>query len=229
MLDSVWGDRDLTAQKSRCHAMNLLLHFRLATLGKAPFFALLAALTAFPAGCGGKPGKSKTDRDAADSKSTKMVVSSPAFKNGEPIPKEYTADGQNKSPSLVWTKIPRETKEFILVCEDLDSLSAEPKIHWFACHIASEMTNVQEQFPASPFVSTTQGFIYQSINAFGRAGYSGPDPPKGTGPHRYRFHVRALDTSIRIAEGATPTATDILTMVSGHVIGEGELIGTYER
>ena len=33
----------------------------------------------------------------------KLTVSSTAFKNGEAIPAEYTADGRNQSPPLAWT------------------------------------------------------------------------------------------------------------------------------
>ncbi|HZD91323.1 MAG TPA: YbhB/YbcL family Raf kinase inhibitor-like protein, partial [Pseudolabrys sp.] len=32
-----------------------------------------------------------------------FVLESPAFRDGEPIPRKYTADGENVSPPLRWS------------------------------------------------------------------------------------------------------------------------------
>ena len=57
-------------------------------------------------------------------------------------------------------------------------------------------------------------------------GYSGPRPIPGHGPHRYRFHVLALD---RPVPSDVATVKALLAAASGHVLARGTLTGTYER
>jgi Raf kinase inhibitor-like YbhB/YbcL family protein len=64
-------------------------------------------------------------------------------------------------------------------------------------------------------------------NDFGGTGYGGPMPPRGHGTHRYRFRVYALDTELGVAAGLTKD--ELLRAIEGHVLAEGELVGTYER
>ena len=50
-----------------------------------------------------------------------LTVSSTAFKNGEAIPADYTADGRNVSPALAWSGAPPGTREFALILDDPDA------------------------------------------------------------------------------------------------------------
>ena len=57
-----------------------------------------------------------------------MIVSSPAFENGSPIPEPYAyckidptnhvAHGDNKNPTIVWSDLPDGTKSLVLICVD---------------------------------------------------------------------------------------------------------------
>jgi Raf kinase inhibitor-like YbhB/YbcL family protein len=60
-------------------------------------------------------------------------------------------------------------------------------------------------------------------NGKGQAGYAGPCPPSGR--HHYHFQVYALDTTLRpgMSRGG------FLAAIKGHVMAQGELIGTYEH
>jgi phosphatidylethanolamine-binding protein (PEBP) family uncharacterized protein len=59
------------------------------------------------------------------------------------------------------------------------------------------------------------------------AGYRGPCPPPGHGPHRYVFRLFALDTEPAITPGASRGE---LEHASGTgVLAVAELTGTYER
>jgi len=55
----------------------------------------------------------------------------------------------------------------------------------------------------------------------------GPMPPLGHGVHHYHFQLFALDLPLRFTE--TPTREQIVKSMEKHVIGMGELVGTYER
>ena len=153
---------------------------------------------------------------------TDLALTSPAFRPGERIPTEYTADGRNVSPPLRWAGVPSGAKSLALLCEDPDA----PKglfVHWVAFNIPPQVTELDEGVPAQETLSdgTTQG-----TNGFGKLGYGGPSPPAGK-PHRYIFRLYALDEQLEL-----PAGTDregLLPALRGHTLGQGELIGTYGR
>jgi phosphatidylethanolamine-binding protein (PEBP) family uncharacterized protein len=63
-------------------------------------------------------------------------------------------------------------------------------------------------------------------NSFGRLGYGGPCPPPGMS-HRYYFRLYALDTELGLAAGAS--RQDVVAAMEGHILAQGELMGTYQR
>jgi Raf kinase inhibitor-like YbhB/YbcL family protein len=58
-------------------------------------------------------------------------------------------------------------------------------------------------------------------------GYRGPMPPPGHGVHHYHFKLYALEARLVIEPGQDKNT--LLKEIHGHVLGEGELIGTYQR
>ncbi|MGH8568232.1 MAG: YbhB/YbcL family Raf kinase inhibitor-like protein, partial [Gammaproteobacteria bacterium] len=61
-------------------------------------------------------------------------------------------------------------------------------------------------------------------NDWGRTGYGGPCPPIGR--HRYFHRLYALDTVLSLPQA---TKTQLEQAMAGHILGEAELIGTYQR
>ncbi|MBI2051671.1 hypothetical protein HYT33_02810, partial [Candidatus Roizmanbacteria bacterium] len=45
----------------------------------------------------------------------KMQIASPAFQNNQSIPEKYTCDGDNVSPPLVFSEVPKEAKALVLI------------------------------------------------------------------------------------------------------------------
>ena len=108
--------------------------------------------------------------------------------------------------------------EFALVCDDPDAPRPEPWVHWVVYKIPADRTGLPE--------GDTEGAL-EGRNDFGRAGYGGPMPPKGHGVHHYHFKVYALGIELEAAVGLTKD--QLLEVIKGHVLDEGELVGTYER
>src|SRR5438034_3205796 len=100
-----------------------------------------------------------------------LRVSSPAFKLNGRIPKQYTADGENKSPPLEWTGTPTGTQQFALVCHDPDAPSEMGFTHWVVYGIPASTTKLLEGQPPDAFTS--------GVNDTGKHGYTGPAPPRG--------------------------------------------------
>ena len=74
---------------------------------------------------------------------------------------------------------------------------------------------------------TLAGGGKQGTTDFKRLGYGGPCPPQGHGVHHYFFKVYALDSESTLEAGATKA--DLLAEMDGHILGQGQLVGTYER
>lgn len=153
-----------------------------------------------------------------------LLVETPAFGMNEAIPRKYTGEGQDVSPPLVWTPVPAGTKEIALIVDDPDAPRSEPWVHWVLYHIPPEATGLPEGIPNSVPAS---GGMLQGINSWNRIGYNGPMPPPGHGRHRYHFRLYALDAPLNLEPGLTKDA--LLEAMLGHVLAEGELVGTYQR
>jgi Raf kinase inhibitor-like YbhB/YbcL family protein len=158
-----------------------------------------------------------------------ITVTSPTIKAGETIPKDHTADGKNVSPALAWTGAPAATKQFALIMDDPDAqFGGGNFVHWVVYKIPAAAKGLPAELPmdatltAPPEIAGT----IQGLSGFRRAGYRGPSPPAGK-PHHYTFTVYALDTELQLAEGVNKA--DLMKAMEGHIIGQGSLVGIYER
>jgi Raf kinase inhibitor-like YbhB/YbcL family protein len=152
---------------------------------------------------------------------TTLALSSAAFQEGGSIPDMYTCDGQDISPQLSWGELPAGTRSLALIVDDMDT--SGKFTHWVIFSIPSDSHELAEGVPAQPQLS---GGALQGRNDFGNIGYGGPCPPSGK-PHRYRFTLYALDVSLDLEAGASKK--QVLGAVEGHIIAQGQLIGTYQR
>ena len=143
-------------------------------------------------------------------------LKSPAFREGEPIPAKYTADGDNISPPLEWSQPPKGTKSFVLIMEDPDAPAGTFR-HWGLYNLKG-----------NSLPEGAAGMISAAENDFGQARYRGPSPPKGHGTHHYHFKLAALDVDT-LQTPASARVADLWRSVKGHILAETELIGTYAR
>jgi Raf kinase inhibitor-like YbhB/YbcL family protein len=201
---------------------------------RTPLVRLLAGwlcwIVAAPSGCGqSRPAAPPEKHHPRGESAMKLTVQSTAFKEGQAIPKKYTEDGQDLSPPLAWSGAPPETKEFALICDDPDAPRPQPWVHWVIYRLPAGTTALPEGVPPRARLEQPPGAL-QGKNTWpsGKTvGYRGPAPPKGHGVHHYHFKVYALDTALDLPPELTKD--DLLARIKGHVLAEGELIGTYQR
>ena len=151
----------------------------------------------------------------------KIQVTSTAFAQGQPIPQKYTGQGDDVSPPLQWTGTPPNTKSLALICDDPDAPMGT-FTHWVLYNIPSASAVLTENVPK---METLDDGRKQGKNSFGNIGYNGPMPPPGK-PHHYYFKLYALDTTLNLDPGEN--RADLLDAMKGHIIAEGELMGTYQ-
>jgi len=153
-----------------------------------------------------------------------FTLTSPAFKNGESIPVRFTADGAELSPPLEWDDPPPGTESFVLIVDDPDAPDpAAPRrvwVHWIRYNLAKNDRAVAEGAGSR---RATGGCADARTDAE-TTGYHGPCPP--IGEHRYFFHLFALDTPLP-ALGPNAHRRDVEKAMTGHVLGEAVLMGTY--
>lgn len=198
---------------------------------------LTIALLSFAAACG-KSDASKTDtaavvtnigRPRVDTVPAPPMIfnlTSSAFDANAAMPAKYTCEGTNISPPLTWAGAPpATTKSFALIVEDPDAPDpAKPTrvfSHWVAYNIAATTTSLAENASRKGMPAGSA----QGKNDGNKQGYMGPCPPIGR--HRYFFKVFALDTVL--AGLNNPTKADLEKAIQGHVVGNAELIGTYQK
>jgi Raf kinase inhibitor-like YbhB/YbcL family protein len=90
-------------------------------------------------------------------------------------------------------------------------------VHWVLFNISASTRNLQEDLPASG--------MSVGKNSWGDMRYGGPCPPSGT--HRYFFKLYALDTTINLLPGASKD--QVLKEMDGHILAQGELVGTFSK
>ena len=160
-----------------------------------------------------------------------MILTSPVFQNQKKIPRRYTGEGQDVSPPLEWSEVPKEAREFILICEDPDAPvhggQNYPFIHWIAYNISPNVSSLPEGIPSNELRVHLPVSLEQGSNSFGKVGYQGPMPPVGSGAHHYRFTLYALNTVLGVRPALTKER--LLKAMDGHVISTATLSGVYER
>jgi Raf kinase inhibitor-like YbhB/YbcL family protein len=150
-----------------------------------------------------------------------LTITSSAFINGSAIPAVYTCTGKSISPALAWGEPPAGTQSFALIMDDPDAPSGM-FVHWVIYNIPSASRGLPEAFGGNP--KPADGSLL-GRNGTGQPGYVGPCPPSGT--HRYFFKLYALDTSLGLSAGASKD--ELLKAMQGHILGQGELMGTFNK
>jgi len=154
-----------------------------------------------------------------------LTLASPAFDHNGAIPAAHTCDGRNVSPPLTWTAPPAGTKSLALIVDDPDAPDpAAPKmtwVHWVLYNIPPGAGTLPEGAAARDLPAGT----LSGLNDWQRTGYGGPCPPIGR--HRYFHKLYALDAPL--PDLKHPTKAALEKAMRGHVVGQAELIGLYQR
>lgn len=152
-------------------------------------------------------------------------ITSAVFQPNGEIPSKYTCEGKDISPQISWSNPPMGTKSFALIVDDPDAPDPKaPKmtyVHWVLYNIPANVTSLAENVQSADLPSGTK----EGVNDWKRTGYGGPCPPIGR--HRYFFKLYALDTIL--SDLNKPSKNDLEAAMKGHILGEAQIIGTYQK
>lgn len=151
-----------------------------------------------------------------------FALSTTAFAAGGAIPKKYTCEGADVSPTLNWNDAPAGTQSFALIADDPDA-PVGTWTHWTIWDIPASSTSLPEGVPK---VEQPTDGGRQGKNDFKHIGYGGPCPPAGR-PHRYFFKLYALNAKLDVKGGAS--RGELESAMKGHVLAQAEWMGTFGR
>ncbi len=145
----------------------------------------------------------------------KMELTSPAFKDKEPIPEMFTCHGSNINPELKIANVPLKAKSLALVVDDPDAPEGT-WVHWVAYDIPPNTEKIPQNTKAG----------IEGLNDFGTFFYSGPCPQNKT-VHHYSFRVYALSDRFELTEGFIKS--DLERRMKGRILAQAELTGTFQH
>ena len=158
----------------------------------------------------------------------RLTVTSATLTEGQPLPRQHTADGQNISPAIAWSGAPATTKSLALVCEDPDVPMPQPFVHWVVYNIPATASALPANLPIDP-AGALPAAIAGAVQ--GPSGFRRPDLPR-TGPAARQgapLPLRRLRARHRRPARRPEPARNSPTPWQGHVVAQGELVATYER
>ena len=145
----------------------------------------------------------------------KMELTSPAFKNQEPIPEMYTCHGGNVNPELNIANIPQNTKSLALIVDDPDAPEGT-WVHWVMYDIPPKVVKIEKNSKVG----------IEGLSDLGTFNYRGPCPANNR-VHRYSFRMYALSERLELNEGFIKS--DLERKMRGKILSQAELVGTYKN
>ena len=168
------------------------------------------------AGCGGTNPTSTASPSAStpnpSGNQAAFAVTSSDLSVGH-WPTDDTCDGADNPPDLHWTAGPPGTASYALQVFDPDAPNGG-FTHWM---LANEPPNLREPTPLTGV---------SGKNDFGKEGYAGPCPPKGS-THHYVVTVYAVDAMLPLQP--LYSHADFLRALNGHILAHAMIIARYSR
>lgn len=159
-----------------------------------------------------------------------LEVHSTSVRAGEPLALPHwgpAAGGANTSPQLSWSGAPAEARSYAVTCLDPDAPTGSGFWHWAVYNIPATVTELAENAGAAQSALLPAGAITLP-NERRLTHYIGPNPPAGTGVHRYIFAVHALDVAeLELDPQSTPAVLGF--NLHFHTLARGTITGTATR
>ena len=140
---------------------------------------------------------------------------------------DFGCEGKNASPAISWSNAPEGTKSFAITLFDPDAPTGSGWWHWVVFDLPRTTSSLPTGAGSAGGASMPSGAI-QSMTDFGTAGYGGPCPPPGHGPHQYILTVYALKTD-KLGLDATAGAPMVGFSLHQQMLAKASIVFYYGR
>ncbi len=149
-----------------------------------------------------------------------MRITSSAFSDGDLIPMQYTCEGDNINPPLIFEDIPEGAQTLALIMEDPDvPRTLRPDglfVHWVVWNLPATTTGIGEgEMPEG----------VEGANTRGDNKYTGPCPPDRE--HRYFFTLYALDSYLELPDAGSKQELEMA--MTGRILETARIMGRYDK
>jgi Raf kinase inhibitor-like YbhB/YbcL family protein len=138
------------------------------------------------------------------------------------LPRSAYAEEGDRSPALTWTDLPEGTRSLLVTAYDADAPVPGGLWHWVLTDVPATAGGL------AAGAGSPEGTVPGATalpNDLGRAGYSGVNPPPGTGVHRLFIAATALDVEhLEVPTGASTALVHVLAIP--HTLGRAVLVAT---
>ena len=142
------------------------------------------------------------------------------FRRATDSPK-YSCEGSDISPPLDWTNAPANTKSFALIMDDPDA-PVGTWVHWVLYDLPANTTGLPEDVAKTQVIA---GGAKQGLNSLAAPGL-------WRAVSAARQAASLLFQTLRARHDARPQARrdeeGLVKAMEGHVLAEGQLMGTYQ-
>lgn len=156
-----------------------------------------------------------------------MKISSTSFENNRDIPVKHAnlgvINGKNISPNFSFADVPSGTKSLALALIDYHPIASN-WVHWIVINIPPAVSSITEGASKGDLPPGSK----ELINSFGKNGYGGPEPPRGSGKHNYTTTVYALNID-KIEISGRITEREFLAKIKNHIIDKAVYTGYFSR
>ncbi len=157
--------------------------------------------------------------------SKSLVLSSPDFKDGGTLPKDFTCDGKGISPSLGWSNVPSNTESLVLIMDTTPG-PLRPGEEDIGKHFYLTVFNIPKTATSISAGATNVGTLGQNFQ--GKTfGYT-PPCSQGPGAKKYSIFLYALSSKLTLTPQEA-TEVHLLNAMTGKVISSAQLDVFYSR
>lgn len=138
----------------------------------------------------------------------------------------FGCHGENISPRISWTQVPRGTKSIVVTIHDPDAPTAGLGwTHWKVVNIPPSTSSIPKGASGNP--SLLPAGALETMTDFGASKYGGPCPPQGES-HRYVVTISALSVaSIDVKPESSPAL--VAYQMHGNIIAQARFVARYHR
>jgi len=132
--------------------------------------------------------------------------------------------GPGQSPQLRWSTPPDGARSLLITAYDADAPIPGGLWHWVLKDVPAHLTGLPRNAGAADGALLPTGSVHLP-NDLGVRGFSGAQPPAGTGMHRLFLAVTALDVEVLdVPAGASTALVHILAIP--HTLARGVTVAT---